>query len=242
MYSLLLSFLLTSFISSDSHAQTSTGNDLIKELGKSLKSGDSLKGKNIMQLLTGWYNVEAAGGVENFGPWTMIVKKAEVPEGYINVRLNNVRSGYVEGFSSHHVAGTARGSWMRYSLLIDSDIYLHFMYSFPYSHDFHTNWLAVALCGNDDSTCRTLTASKMYYNNYPFMDKKSYYNPPFKYVKTCFDNLCVMGLMGGSHKPVITIKLIPKSYYELATIVIEKLLSLGLTRKDYEEYVKKEFS
>ena len=117
----------------------------------------------------GLYNVEAVGGVENFSPWSLKVQTNESAHGYISLPLQNVQSGYVEGFRSHHAAGTAVGTWVRYSLLIDEDIYLHFMYSVPYSHDFHSNWLSIALCEKDNDECSALDAEKMYYNTYPFM-------------------------------------------------------------------------
>ena len=188
--------------------------------------------------------MEAVGGVENFSPWSLKVRTVESECGSISLSLHDVQSGYVEGFRSHYTPGSVMGIAVRYSLLIDDDIYLHIMYKvrrFPLSR--FPNWLSIALCGKDNTECTTLDAKKMYYNKYPFLDKQSYYKPPYSKVKKCFNELCVEGMMDGEkHTPVLYVKLFPKSYYHLAANVRGRLASVGVTQNDYEHFIKKEFN
>merc|ERR550519_3264104 len=78
------------------------------------------------------------------------------------------------------------------------------MYSIPYSHDFHSNWIAVGLC----STSSRLTFDEMYRGNEDSFKRKDFYyeTNPVNYQNSKF---AVTGTCGTSHKPTIIIKLAP---------------------------------
>lgn len=206
------------------------------DLERGITMGKTLQGSTVRKLQSGRYNVEASGAVENYSKWPVKLVAHETAGGVERKYLPSViERGTVEGFASRKSSGAATGVWMRYSMVVDDDIYIHFMYSVPYSQDFSVNWLAVATCSHVNAPCRVLTADKMYYHNYPFMDKKSFYTDT-RIVKKCYDNICVSGWMEHSHTPVVRIKILPRSFYALAPNVREKLVEL--TPKEYEDYIK----
>ena len=204
-------------------------------LEQALTTGDSLKGTTIKGLQTGRYNVEASGAVENYSKWPLLIWTCESAAGYITKQLLNVLPGVIEGFASRKASDTAKGTWVRCSLVVDDDIMVHFMYSAPYSFDLHSNWLSVAVCAKRSTLCRSMNAKKMYYNTYSFMDRKEYKDNMYP-AKICYDNVCMTGSMLRNHHPTIRIKIYPKSYHNLNSSIKKK--AIGIDAKEYEEFMK----
>ena len=142
----------------------------------------------------------------------------------MNVPMRSVAPGQREGFASHKTAHTATGSWVRCAFDV-GDIMFHFMYSAPFSFDFHSNWLAFAVCPKTDSTCRGFTAYKLYWNTHSYIAKREYYYN-IHTLKKCYGKICITGVMGTSHKPEIDIKVMPLSYDDLADVVVCNLSKL----------------
>ena len=147
-------------------------------------------------------------------------------------------TGVIEGFASRKASATAKGTWVRCSLVVDDDIMVHFMYSSPYSFNLHSNWLSVALCAKRSRLCCSMNARKMYYKHYSFMDRKEYYHHMYP-VKICYDNICMMGTMLKNHHPIVRIKLYPKSYYDLYYSIRKK--ASGIDSKEYDDFIKSMF-
>lgn len=181
----------------------------------SLKRGGPLQSRTVRALQSGRFRNEASGAVENYTKWPILHHSVEENHGIFTMKLpREINPGSMEGFAARHADSTARGLWMRYSFVIDSDIMLHFMLSAPYSFDFYDNWLAVAACEFKSCLCESMTAEFMYYNHYDFLDRRKY-NKYVALVKKCDDNVCILGWMDTSHTPVIRIKVFPRSYFDL---------------------------
>merc|ERR1719495_1918958 len=190
--------------------------------------------------MNGGYSVSVSGSLENFSKWAIIRKVCTPASGYINLPLTTVRSGQKEGFASHKTGSTATGSWVHCSLGVGPKTLIHFMYSVPYSHDFHSNWLAIAVCSFSSSTCKSLNAKKMYKENYSFMQRKEYYSS-ISDTKMCNDDVCVIGVMGTSHKPEIHFKVYPRSFDNTAPVIKESFKKSGKNENDWNNFIKWQF-
>lgn len=194
----------------------------------------ALKTKSIRELQTGEYGYEASGAVENYSKWTLSLRHSEEAHGYETIKMrHSIHPGYMMGFAARHASSTAVGVWMRFSFVVDDDILLHFMYMTPYS-DSINNVLAVAACDSVSRLCRSMDADKMYFNKYPFLERREY-NQYRILVAKCDDNLCILGWMDSSHKPVVRIKVFPRSYYGLKDSIREKLSDL--TKEKYDAFI-----
>ena len=121
----------------------------------------------------------------------------------------------MEAMAGHKVSDTATGcvgtvSWK----LGDWDKMLVVMYSVPYSHDFHSNWLAVGIFNIEDTTDYY---EMMYYKTENGFRRKKFYRngDPVEY--TGDEQFSVQGTMGSQHKPEIRISLAPKSTSNMAS-------------------------
>merc|ERR1712215_123472 len=87
------------------------------------------------------------------------------------------------------------------------------MYSVPYSHDFHKNWLAVGISKKEDTTGFYKT---MYYKSEEEFKRKKFYKDADHVSYEEDDEYIVTGTMGSNHKPEIQVQLYPKSKSHLA--------------------------
>lgn len=230
---LLNILVLTVYISPiDSHDRSWV--TLIK-MKNALDKGDSLKGKTVKGLQTGKYKVEASGAVLNFMKRPLHVQAVEAASGVINHPLPDVRSGIVEGFASRKSSDSATGTWVRYSLLSDNNMMVHFMYSAPYDFNLHKNWLSVAVCSRRSSSCRSLDARKMYYNKYGFLRRKVF-SKDINPVGVCYIDRCLIGWMMSNHLPTMYLLLVPKSYYDLSEETRKRLPKMSV--EDYAQVIK----
>ena len=149
--------------------------------------------------------------------------------------MQNVASGQKEAFASHKGGNSATGTWLRCTFKIKDEL-VHFMYSAPYSFDFHKNTLAVAVCDGSSSDCQSMDANKMYYGTKPFMVRHEYYNI-IREISQCGKDFCIRGSMGNNHKPTIHLKFFPTSFDELATAAQGKVKGRWQP-DDYEKFIK----
>ena len=184
-------------------------------IGAFITPGSSLAGTTVRALMSSSYRVAVAGSVENFSKWALVLQECEIKSGYMNVPMRSVAPGKREGFAGHKTGGTATGNWVKCSFKVANKYMVHFMYSAPFNFNFHANWLTVAVCElGVDRECPSLSAYTMYYKRRPFMRRHKYYRN-VQTVKFCGDRLCVTGVMGTSHQPIIHIRVMPKYYRDL---------------------------
>ena len=142
--------------------------------------------------------------IENYTKFSLVPGKTELDSGHIKIPPSPLKGGEKHGVVGHKTSNTATGcagvlSWE----IEDSGEKLVVMYSVPYSHDFHSNWIGVGLSSGTPS----------YYEMYNgtesgFKRKDFYYDVnPVEYNGNKFD---VVGTCGTDHTPTIVVKLIPR--------------------------------
>jgi len=202
-----------------------------------ITAGASLTGTTVSALMAPGYSVAVSGSIENYTEWPMIFQYCNADAGKINKAMVDVQPGKEEGFASHKTANTATGSYV-YCLYKVNNKRVHIMYSAPYSFDLHSNWLALALTA---STVR-LNADKMYYEDFSFMAKREY-DDMVRPARICREGLCISGIMGTSHKSIVTIKLYPRSFGNLSPSVKKSLKDMGVENETlkYDKFIMDEF-
>ena len=75
------------------------------------------------------------------------------------------------------------------------------MYSIPYSHDFHSNWIGVGLFSQSDQTKKF---NDMYYGKEHNFQRKDFYNDGSP-VTFKGDKFMVKGTCGTDHQPTIRV-------------------------------------
>jgi len=214
---MMLIFLLASISTAYSFAinNLTDTKELELALSRLMKPGESLRGRSIEDILPNSYRVAASGAVENYTKWPLHLTSSEVASGTVTMPLSNVLPGMMEAFAARKTKVTATGIWVRYSLVLDDDMIVHFMFSAPFDFTYYPNRLALALCMTKNDLCQSMTANNMYYNDYPFMEKGDFYKAMIP-VRKCFDDVCMIGSMLTSHQTIIRIKIYPKSFYDLS--------------------------
>ena len=143
--------------------------------------------------------------VENYTKFYLSPGQTDLNSGHISEPPSAMFGGEKHGVVGHKTANAATGcagvlTWE----IKDSDEKLVLMYSIPYSHDFHSNWIGVGLC----SKSTNLTFDEMY-NGYEngFKRKDFYYDTNPVNFKSA--NFAVQATCGTNHKPTIRVKLAP---------------------------------
>jgi len=208
---------------------------IVHRLQKTIRVGDSMKGKTIDQFQPGKNEVEPAGVMDNHSKWGLRLYGFEEEDGHITVPLLGVRPGTREAFASRKNDYAFLGSEVRFSFTIDDDIMLHFMYEVPWMRYFG-NTLSVALCEKTSSTCRGLKVKNMHDEDFPFL-KRKYYKDDTVPIGICYDNLCFVGSMGLTGRPIITLAVLPKFYHDLEEMERKKLAKLS--PEMYNDFMKK---
>lgn len=195
-----------------------------------ITAGTSLAGTTVHALMASGYNVAVSGSVENYSQWPMILRHCDHEAGQTTIPMIDINTGKKEGFASHKTGHTATGVWV-YCLYAVNNKHVHIMYSAPYSFDFHSNWLALAIT----SSATTLDADKMYYKSYSHMARQEYDDRVVP-TEICRQGLCIKGSMGTSHKPTVTIQLYPQSFKNVSPSVSKNLDSKNAESK-YEKFI-----
>lgn len=200
-----------------------------------IDSGASLVGTTVDGLKAPVYSVSVSGSIENFSRWSLQLIECEVVSGHMNVPMNSVASGQREGFASHKVPNTAKGSWVRCTFKVNKSL-MHVMYSAPYSFDLHSNTLSLAICEADKADCQDLDANTMYYGARSYMEKGTYYNKVYDTVM-CNAGFCISGTMGTTHKPTVLLRVYPKDFENLTPAVKGSAPSDRWDKTDYENFI-----
>ena len=205
-------------------------------VGAAISSGASLVGTTVGALQRPDYSVSVSGSLENYSKWPLHFKGCEMASGYMNVPMRSVASGLREGFASHKTSDSATGSWIKCAFTVNN-VMVHFMYSAPYSFDFHSNTLAFGVCPPHDHSCSGFTASSMYYGSSSYLARREYYYS-VKTLKKCFMGICITGVMGTNHHPEIDMKVMPESYDDLCNVAKDASLKDRWNKSEYENFVK----
>ena len=143
--------------------------------------------------------------VENYTKFHLSPGSSELHSGQISEPPSSMFGGEKNGVVGHKTAGEATGcagvlSWE----IEDSNEKLVLMYSIPYSHDFHSNWIGVGLCNKST----TPTFDEMYYGNSNDFNRKDFCDD-MDPVSFSTSNFRVEATSGTNHKPTIKVKLAP---------------------------------
>ena len=144
----------------------------------------------------------------------LINHENHINAGYLVNSPVSVYADGVEAFNGHKAANSATGCSGTASWKIgNTGKIMVLMYSIPYSHDFHANWLAVGIFPEQDTTN---FYSKMYYDaERNFKRKQFYWNTnPLKYSGD--SDYEVVASMGTSHEPEISVVFSPKDKRNLS--------------------------
>jgi len=206
-------------------------------IASGISAGTSLTGTTESALMAPGYSVAVSGSIENYTEWPMIFQYCKADAGKINKAMVTVQPGKKEGFASHKTAHTATGSWV-YCLYKVNNKRVHIMYSAPYSFDFYSNWLALALTTSSVG----LDAEEMYDEDPSFMAKREYYDM-VRPARICREGLCISGTMGTSHKTIVHINLYPRSFGNLSPSVKKSLKDKDVKNgsRKYDKFIMDEF-
>lgn len=208
-------------------------------IGASISAGASLVGTTVGALKRSSFSVAVSGSISNYAKWGLQFQGCDVEDGHMNIPLMSVASGQREGFAGHKVGNTAKGNFIKCTFLTANNAMLHFMYSAPYSFDFHVNTLAAAICPKSSYRCRNLDALVMYYGAIPNLTRREYYNT-VKPLKICNMGLCIIGGMGTSHQPEISFKVYPSDFDNLSRAVKDSSVRNQWNKADYNNFVSSE--
>lgn len=236
----LLLIMLTHYVSSASREPKS----IEEALKFALVDGETLSGRTVESLRSPKTYVSAVGSVENFGKWIIKRVNCEIAHGSLQLPPRNVQPGEREAYASRSSSVVSlRGSWIRFSFLIDEDILLHvtyMIYRFPFMKK---NRLAIALCAIKDGRCRSLSADKMLDEKHEFLVQQVIMDKLHSLpLRVCYDNMCVIGTMTYGYKPTIKIQLFPKCSFNLSKRGKSVFERYGFTHDDYKSFMTKTFS
>ena len=185
--------------------------------------------------------------------------------GTVNKPFKSVSPGLKEGFASHKTGHTATGSQIFCPFNVDTEnrkYRVMFMYSVPFNQNHHMNQLAVAVCHLRYDNCKELNGYSLetvsldiaeWMNTYissvreedkehplPLsivgLDRHDYYYT-IRSVKACLEDVCFMGEMGSSHRPEISMRMMPKNYEGLSEAVKGKAQKDNWGKEQYEKFV-----
>merc|ERR1711862_165333 len=152
--------------------------------------------------------------LENYSNTQLGVHEEEVHTGQINKPPTAVKPGTKEAMYGHKTSDAATGcvgtvAWK----LEGKGKMLVVMYSIPYSHDFHSNWLGVGIF-NLESTGGYY--DKMYYQTQVGFQRKDFWSnlSPVSYSD---GEYTVEATMGNSHKAEIRVTFCPNNKHNLAS-------------------------
>lgn len=118
----------------------------------------------------------------------------------------------------HNSPGTATGSYGTVSWSVGGPRVI-VMWSAPFNFNHYSNYLAVGFIRSGRHA--GAMADDMYYDygvyNLTYTHSEYYYSTPT--IRSCYEKLCVLGVMGTTHKTHVTISVYPQSYDDLASAV-----------------------
>uniref|UniRef100_A0A7M6DMQ3 Uncharacterized protein n=1 Tax=Clytia hemisphaerica TaxID=252671 RepID=A0A7M6DMQ3_9CNID len=232
-------------------------------ISSAISTGTSLAGTTVSAMMAPGYSVAAAGSIENYSKWAMHLERngCDVMGGTVNKPMRSISPGYKEAFASHKTGHSATGTQIFCPFRVNGKYRVMFMYSVPYNQDFFSNYLTVSICELDKSACGKMHGNDLYHIRLEYvdvvnryldslsdesrestdiprvaMDRHEYYRT-IRSVKACLGDMCFVGEMGSSHKPTISMRLMPAKYEGLTSAVKGKSHTDNWTKKQYEDYV-----
>ena len=154
------------------------------------------------------YNVAFKAEIENYTDSFLHTPAVEVSGGHIVQPPVPIKPGAKEAMSGHKSGNTATGcSGVVKWEIGDTGKMLAVMYSIPYSHDYHSNWLGVGIFPANSTQWAEF--DRMYYKEEKHFERKEFYEL-FNQVGYDDENFSVNATMGTGHKPGIQVQLLPK--------------------------------
>jgi len=151
--------------------------------------------------------------IENYTDQLLIPYQWKPHTGQIHRTYCPVKPGMKESMSGHKTANSATGCVGTISWKIgDTNKMLVVMYSVPYSHDWHSNWLGVGIFKLADTSNHY---NIMYHNKESGFKRQSFYASADPIVHKDA-NYLVSASMGTTHKAEIQVQLYPQKVEHLA--------------------------
>lgn len=112
----------------------------------------------------------------------------------------------------------------------------HFFKGFTelYVFRYYGNTLSIAVCEKTSSACRKLTAASLMKEDHSFMKRKNFSTDKYP-IGVCFDNICVVGSMDFTGRPVIQLAALPRYYHDIDEE--ERKKCSYLTPEQYERFM-----
>ena len=138
--------------------------------------------------------------------------------GYISDPPATVQPGYEEAFGGHKVSGTATGTYGTVAWdLGNSGYFVVFMWSVPYDHNYHSNWLAIAIWPSYAAPHHQDDFNFMYYNCQTAPNNcvaGEYYNT-INQISIEYGGFYITGTMGSNYQPKAQIDVYPSDCSKL---------------------------
>jgi len=169
-----------------------------------LASGTSFGASSMLVPL----NVQCRTIIENLTKWPLQDPVLRINGGQVTTPPTRVAPGMREAMRTAKIGHTARGTSgvVTWDVVVpehDVTFYVTIMWSVPYSHDFHSNWMGVGIRSDSSADFDT-----MYYGHGRwFRRAEYYYNIPT--IRHCNDHICIVGTMGTAHRVEAHIKILP---------------------------------
>ena len=158
------------------------------------------------------FNVKFMIELENYTKFYLSPQDTEINAGHIAKPPAAMFGGEKHGVVGHKVANTAKGcAGIVIWTIEDSKEKVAVMYSIPYDHNLHSNWVGVGIC----SQYHVPNFNEMYNGNQDYFKRKEFYcdTDPVSFSTSEFT---VEATCGTNHKPTIRVKLIPTIRENLA--------------------------
>ena len=150
------------------------------------------------------YGVAVHLYIENYGIWPLTNPKTVMNKGKMRYPPQAVLPGEREAMVMHKTAWAAEGCYGTVSWLLEGRRRAVVMWSAPFNHNFHSNYLAVGILNDTNNKA---TADDMYYKSGSF-ERGEYYKST-QSIRHCDPAFCIQGAMGTSHHPSIRISVYP---------------------------------
>ena len=141
---------------------------------------------------------------ENYTDKHLSHHNSPTKSGLVTIPPTSIKPGEKESMAGHKTDGSATGSYGTVSWKIgNTEMLLVVMYSVPFDHNFHHNWLAV---GVFDKKKTQANADVMYYNEETEFKRKRFWDDTNPVIYDGNADYLVEGSMGSDYKAVIKVK------------------------------------
>lgn len=139
--------------------------------------------------------------------------------GYISDPPATVHPGYEEGFGGHKVGGTATGTYGTVAWdLGNSGYHVVIMWSVPYDHNLHSNWLGIAIWPNINGYAHSYDDFERMYDHcqhWPANCVRGEYYHTVNQISIEYGGFYITGTMGTNYQPKAQIAVYPSDCSKL---------------------------